>query len=275
MTAHRVPRLRNTLQLSSFKYKTRKGPDYRHGDQVSFMDIKDTFGIGSIRIGKWVNSEEKNLAANLIFDSLADLAYILALPPQAIGLRGNLNLAFGTGGSKGVQAHYAPNQRELALAKNAGAGALAHEFWHAFDHYIADKAFDIGDRSGPQQKILFASDCWLRSVNHFSHPLNERLLEIFDSTLLSDDGQDKHDYVSRSLIADKALGSNYFSQPTEMMARAFEAVVESCSGIENTYLVSGTARSENFGLYPDLNHRQIINDALQAYFRPLGDALSR
>ncbi|WP_321285263.1 CLCA_X family protein [uncultured Vibrio sp.] len=263
------------MQLTSFKYKTRKGPDYRHGDQVSFMDIKETFGIGSIRIGKWVNSEEKDLAANLIFDSLADLAYILALPPRAIGLRANLNLAFGTGGSKGVQAHYAPNQRELALAKNAGAGALAHEFWHAFDHYIAGKAFDIGDRSGPQQKILFASDCWLRSVNHFPHPLNERLLEVFDSTLLSGDGQDKHDYVSRSVIADKALGSNYFSQPTEMMARAFEAVVESCSGIENTYLVSGTTRSENFDLYPDLNHRQIINDALQAYFRPLGDALSR
>lgn len=242
---------------------------------MSFIDIKETFGIGSIRIGKWVSSEEKDLAANLIFDSLADLAYILALPPKAIGLRESLNLAFGTGGSKGVQAHYAPNQRELALAKNAGAGALAHEFWHAFDHYIAEKAFDIGDRSGPQRKILFASDCWLTNMNHLPHPLNERLLKIFDSTLLSDDDQDKHDYVSRSVIADKAMGSNYFSQPTEMMARAFEAVVESCSGIKNSYLVSGTTKQENIDLYPDINHRQVINNALQAYFRPLGDALSR
>ncbi len=75
------------MQLTSFKYKTRKGPDYRHGEQVSFIDIKETFGIGGIRIGKWVNTEEKDLAANLIFDSLADLAYLLALPPSAIGLR--------------------------------------------------------------------------------------------------------------------------------------------------------------------------------------------
>ncbi|EDP60690.1 CLCA_X family protein [Vibrio sp. AND4] len=262
------------MQLSSFKYKTRKGPDYRHGDQVSFIDIKETFGIGSIRVGKWVSNEEKDLAANLIFDSLADLAYILALPPSAIGLRGNLNLAFGTGGQKGVQAHYAPNQRELALAKNAGAGALAHEFWHAFDHYIADKAFDIGDRTGPQRSTIFASDCWLRNTEHFPHPLNERLLKIFDATLLSADGQDKHDYISRSVQADKATGLKYFSQPTEMMARAFESVIESCSGIENAYLVSGTIKPDTLPIYPDIAHRHAIHQAMQAYFRPLGDALS-
>ncbi|MDC0609801.1 hypothetical protein OAP63_03650 [Vibrio sp.] len=263
------------MQLINFKHKTRQGPDYRHGDQVSFIDIKQTFGIGGIRVGKWVNNEEKDLAANLIFDSLADLAYILALPPEAIGLRGNLNLAFGTGGRKGVQAHYAPNQRELALAKNAGAGALAHEFWHAFDHYIADKAFDIGDRSAPQKHILFASDCWLSNTKHLPHPLNERLLEIFDATLLSDDGQDKHDYVSRSVKADKAAGMAYFSQPTEMMARAFESVIESCSEIRNSYLVSGTTHRDNIVIYPDIDHRHLIFNALQAYFRPLGDALSR
>lgn len=263
------------MRLTSFKYKTRKGPDYRHGDQVSFVDIRETFGIGTIRIGKWVDAEEKNLAANLIFDSLADLAYILALPPRAIGLRGNLNLAFGSGGRKGVQAHYSPNLRELALAKNAGAGALAHEFWHAFDHYIADKAFDIGDRSGPQRRTIFASDCWLASTEHLPHPLNDRLLQIFDSTLLSRDGDDKHDYVSRSVKADRAMGSNYFSQPTEMMARAFEAVVETCSGIDNSYLVAGTSKPEHLDLYPDMAHRQIIYDALKAYFQPLGEALNR
>lgn len=263
------------MRLTNFKYKSRKGPDYRHGEQVSFVDIKQTFGIGGIRVGKWVDRDEKDLAANLIFDSLADLAFILALPPSAIGLRGNLNLAFGTGGRKGVQAHYAPNQRELALAKNAGAGALAHEFWHAFDHYIAEKAFDIGDRTGPQQQILFASDCWLKNKTHFAHPLNEKLLEVFDKTLLSDDGQAPHDYVSRSVKADRAMGSSYFSMPTEMMARAFEAVVESCSGIENSYLVSGTTKQDTFSLYPDIAHRHTIYLALQDYFRPLGEALSR
>ena len=59
-----------------------------------------------------------------------------------------------------------------------------------------------------------------------------------------------------------------------MMARAFESVVESCSGIENRYLVSGTTKPEHIKVYPDLEHRIKIHNALQAYFKPLGEALS-
>ena len=81
------------MQLTSFKYKTRQGPDYRHGDQVSFIDLKETFGIGGIRLGKWVNKEEHDLAPILLFDSLAALAFILDSPPYAIGIRAYLKLA--------------------------------------------------------------------------------------------------------------------------------------------------------------------------------------
>lgn len=262
------------MKLTRFKNKTRKGPNYRHGEQVSFLEIKQTFGLGNIRIGAWVNQEEKALAANLIFDSLADIAYFLALPPKAIGLRGRLNFAFGTGGQRGVQAHYSPLNRELALAKNAGAGALAHEFWHAFDHYISDKAFTNETTSNTTGKIRFASDCWLRNTKPIAHPLNERLIDIFNTTLLSEDHLDRHDYVARSVKADRALSRSYYSQPTEMMARAFESVVESCSGIDNAYLVSGTCKANALPLYPDLTHREQIHQTLLAYFKPLGLALT-
>jgi len=263
------------LKLTSFKYKTRKGPDYRHGEQMTFIEIKNTFNLGNIRIGKWVTREEKELAANVIFDSLADLAFILALPPEAIGLRGTLNLAFGTGGQMGVQAHYAPYRRELALAKNAGAGALAHEFWHAFDHYISDKAFEINTLINSQTLPLFSSDCWLKNKTIKPHPLNERLMAIFDSTLLSEDGLDKSDYVIKSVEADLALSKNYYAQPTEMMARAFESVIEYCADINNSYLVSGTLKNDALHLYPDLDHRHRIYEALLAYFKPLGMALTK
>lgn len=263
------------MKLTSFKYKTRKGPDYRHGEQMSFLDIKHTFGLGNIRVGSWVNKEEKALAANLVFDALADLAYILALPPEAIGLRGTLNLAFGAGGQQGVQAHYAPHLRELALAKNAGAGALAHEFWHAFDHYIADKAFDLNLSPHPNHRSLFATDYWLKNTPPISHTLNERLFNVFDVMLLSDNKQDKNDFVSRSVIADKALSRHYFSMPTEITARAFEAAIESCAEINNPYLVSGTTKTKHASVYPEHLHRHAIFNALQAYFKPLGMALTR
>ncbi len=260
--------------LKSRVYK-RVGPDYRFGEQVSFHDIKETFGLNHIRLGSWVEEDEKHKAANLIFDSLADLAFILKLPPQAIGLRQTLNLAFGSGGQQGVQAHYMPAGRELALAKNAGAGALAHEFWHAFDHYIAAKAFKAkgNGRSG----VTFATRCWLADVTGIKHPLNQRLEQVFATTFLTPDGTDSHAYVDRAVALDSQYGRQYFSKPTELMARAFEACIESHPEISNPYLVAETLNSSlaDSGGYPDLAHRQQIFSALIAYFEPLGEALGR
>ena len=98
-------------------------------------------------------------------------------------------------------------------------------------------------------------------------------MSVFDATLLSDNNLDKHDYVARSVIADKATSARYFSLPTEMMARAFEATIESCSDIENSYLVDGTTKPDMFPLYPDLKHRKEIYEALQGYFAPLGRSI--
>lgn len=250
----------------------RVGPDYRFGEQVSFHDIKQTFGLNHIRLGSWVEEDEKHKAANLIFDSLADLAFILKLPPIAIGLRQTLNLAFGSGGQQGVQAHYMPAGRELALAKNAGAGALAHEFWHAYDHYIAGKAFETRSRS-----TSFASNCWLADVAMIKHPLNQRLGQVFATTFLTPDGQDCHEYVDRAVALDTQYGRQYFSKPTELMARAFEACIESYPEISNPYLVDETVKSElaTAGGYPTLEHRCEIFNTLINYFEPLGIALDK
>ncbi|MDX1282881.1 CLCA_X family protein [Shewanella colwelliana] len=250
----------------------RSGPDYRLGEQVSFADIKHTFGINQIRIGGWVEEVEKHKAANLIFDALADLACILQCPPHALGLRQTLNLAFGTGGQQGVQAHYIPAHRELALAKNAGAGALAHEFWHAFDHYIAPKAFHIKPGGA-----AFASSAWLSDSQLIEHPLNRRLSQVFATTLLSADGEDCHEFVTRAVALDRHFGRQYFSKPTELMARAFEACIESYSDISNPYLVNETLDSKlaHAGGYPSEGHRVEIFSRLIDYFAPLGAALNR
>ncbi|MCB2381413.1 hypothetical protein KV201_04420 [Shewanella sp. SR1] len=251
---------------------TRHGPDYRFGEQVTFLDVKQTFGFSHVRVGRWVTRDESRLAADLVFDSLADLAFILKLPPLTLGLRETVSLAFGHGGQKGVQAHYAPATRELALAKNAGAGALAHEFWHAFDHYIAAKSFKSSSK-----RFQCASDLWLSDLPIIEHPLNARLSEIFKVTFLSSDGDEPHDYVRRAIAIDKKHSMRYFARPTEMMARAFEACIESYDDISNPYLVSGTRFSAmaKEGAYPDEAHRKVIFKALINYFEPLGMALSK
>ncbi|UJF22901.1 CLCA_X family protein [Shewanella sp. OMA3-2] len=288
--------------LNHHSHFERTGPDYRNGDSVSFLDIKHTFGLNHIRVGKWVNRAESALAANLIFDSLADLANILRVPPELIGLRGSLRFSFGYGGEKGVQAHYSPAYRELALAKNAGAGALAHEFWHAFDHYIADKMFideqlldpylsndslsNMRANTSLPPPFYCASDLWLANSALVAHPLNQQLSKLFEIIFLTNISSDPktalpHDYVRRSIALDKLQNSQYFSKPTEMMARAFEASIEMYSqinaGISNPYLVNSTINSPlaKHGAYPDALHCADIYQALMAYFEPLGIAFDK
>ncbi len=252
----------------------RHGPDYRFDEAASFSQIRDTFGFAAVRIGKWVTDEEAEKAANLLFDALADLAFILNVPPATLGLRQKLNLDFGIGGRPGVQAHYAPQTRTLALAKNAGAGALAHEFWHALDHHLADTAF-IDDGSVTTSAINFATDLWLKDRPLKRHPINEPLELLLREIFLQAQGTDANSFVTQAIALDKQINRYYFAMPTELGARAFEACIESSPEITNRFLVQGTLKQDEHtqAAYPTLDHRERILQRLRDYFRRLANYL--
>jgi hypothetical protein len=119
-----------------------------------------------------------------------------------------------------VAAHYIPATRQLALAKNAGAGSLAHEWFHAFDHYMGNKAFHNPVRNG------FASSAWLDSKKQKQHPLNVWLEHCFRTILLNESGTEPSDQFLCSQQADKKLKVLYYARPEELCARAFEAFIE-------------------------------------------------
>lgn len=245
----------------------RNGPSHRDGADVSFQDIRKLFNFSTITVGRWVTREEQQIAANLFFDALYDLATILNVNEQVISLNGSLSLAFGSGGQKHSSAHYHSAKRQLALAKNAGAGALAHEWFHAFDHYIAPRMFNgIGSGS-------FASQAWLDNELLNDHPLNKRLSNCFSLIFL--DRNRPNDYFVRSVEADRALKMYYYAMPQEMAARAFEACIQDHE-IKNAFLVQGTKKSTEarLGIYPHGNLRIALNKALMLYFYQLGVAIS-
>ncbi|SHH29989.1 hypothetical protein SAMN05216361_4245 [Marisediminitalea aggregata] len=247
----------------------RNGQSHRDGADVSFHDIRRMFGFQSITIGRWVTAKEQQIAANLFFDALYDLIDILQINEQVVSLNGSLSLAFGTGGQKNANAHYHPAKRQLALAKNAGGGALAHEWFHAFDHYISQK-FLV--RPHP---TAFASQGWLDDADLVDHPLNHKLAACFQILFLSADGHSPNEYVLRSVEADKALKCFYFATPQELAARAFEACIQDQT-IKNVFLVQGTKMSAEarLGIYPHGTLRSQLNDAFRVYFYQLGMALS-
>ena len=237
---------------------------------VSFVTVRRRFDFRSIEVGRWVTAQERDRAAGRFYQALCDLMTILRGPELLISLRGTLGLQYGIGGRLGVAAHYIPATRQLALAKNAGAGSLAHEWFHAFDHYMGGKAYRSDGQAG------FASSAWLDSTVPKPHPLNDRLNACFQAVLLTEDGAAPSAFFQASQAADQHLKVLYYARPEELCARAFEAFIED-SQPRNRFLVSGTVHSDEAkaGLYPQGDHRQRITDAFQCYFAALGAALYR
>jgi hypothetical protein len=177
-------------------------------------------------------------------------------------------LAFGTGGRKHSCAHYESSRKRLALAKNAGGGALAHEWFHAFDHYICTKLFrdaHLGD---------FASQLWLNDYEMLPHPLNSKLNTCFETIFLEQHKTGANTYVLTSANVDKSMKTYYYARPEELAARAFEAFIED-QELRNAFLVQGSIKSPEvmLGIYPKEHHRQILGQNFVDYFRYLGQAI--
>lgn len=92
--------------------------------------------------GNWLGEDERQKHLDLAYDSLADLADLLGVEHEDVSLNGTLALAFGSrgrGGAGAASAHYEPTRQVINLTKMNGAGCLAHEWAHGFDHFIAQK----------------------------------------------------------------------------------------------------------------------------------------
>lgn len=129
------------LPLSEMR---REGAQRRKpGQDITSKRLMDEFGFRGVNYGNWVNDAERQAFTNNAYDALYDLAEILNVPPKALSLNGMLGLAFGAQGRGGIfAAHFVPGVNEINLTKTKGAGALAHEFGHALDHYFAVQAGD-------------------------------------------------------------------------------------------------------------------------------------
>lgn len=117
--------------------RARTGPERRTGN-VTGQDFKDTFGFRGVEFGEWNNQDERQSLMNNAWDGLMDLAEVMNVEPKALGLNGDLALAFGARGYglNSARAHYELDRAVINLTKEKGAGSLAHEWFHALDHYF-------------------------------------------------------------------------------------------------------------------------------------------
>ncbi len=115
----------------------REGPVRREGN-VTGQNFVDTYGFRGVEFGNWENQGDRQRLMNHAYDALGDLAEVLKIPPRALSLDGDLALAFGARGHglNGTRAHYERDYGVINLTKMKGAGSLAHEWFHALDHYL-------------------------------------------------------------------------------------------------------------------------------------------
>lgn len=119
----------------------RVGQNHRDGKDVTPEQFIEAFGFRGVEFGNWVKQgaggRERQGMLNDAYDAFMDLAGILNIPPKALSLEGKLGIGFGSRGSGKASAHYEPDLVVINMTKTKGAGALAHEWFHALDNYFA------------------------------------------------------------------------------------------------------------------------------------------
>ncbi|HSX21492.1 MAG TPA: PLxRFG domain-containing protein [Gaiellaceae bacterium] len=118
----------------------RTGNDYRGGKDVAAEDFRKAFGFRGVEFGNWTDQKDRQASINHAYDALHDMADALGIPPQAIGLNGQLGMAFGARGKGSAAAHYEPTRTVINLTKTSGAGSVAHEWAHALDDFFGKQS---------------------------------------------------------------------------------------------------------------------------------------
>lgn len=133
-----------TTRKKSAAAWSRKLPDtlQRKGPEVEFAtkpeDVVTMFGLKGMQFGHYCTEQYAKEHIEHVSEALHDVARILGIPPEYIGLGGRLGLAIGARGSGNALAHYEPSTQVINLTRDNGVGALCHEWGHALDHFLYD-----------------------------------------------------------------------------------------------------------------------------------------
>lgn len=232
-----IPELRRILN------EERIGRDYRQGVNITPEAFSDAFGFKGVEFGNWVEQARRQDDLNNAFDALMDLAKVTDLPPKALSLNGELSLAFGARGSGGANpaaAHYEPSHLVINLTKNQGAGSLAHEWWHALDHYFSRE-------NG--QALGFITEVIPKGATAIERASSEAAIrpEVFKAFSDVVQAIDQSIFARRSGLLDLKRTKDYWSTRIELSARAFESYVVTRlneEGFSNDYLANIVSQAQ-------------------------------
>jgi hypothetical protein len=255
----KLAELKKTPKMRRPENRSRVGEPRIEG-QVTPEIFSNTFGFRGVEFGNWVEQGKRQKDLNEAYDGLLDLADALDIPPKAISLNGELGLAFGARGvgGSGFAAHYEPGSIAINLTKKAGAGSLAHEWFHALDNYFSR----MGGKSGYTTELPR-----YKRVDGVRPEMRKAFIDVMDAI-------DKTGIKKRSETLDKRKSKGYWATNLEMAARSFERYIidklES-SDQQNDYLANIVSEdvwgdtSDTYP-YPTNSEAKVINQAFDEFF---------
>lgn len=246
--------------------------------QEGFKKVKNVTGDDYIKafafyggeFGNWLAHGERQANLDLGFNAFENLARALGIGNETVSLGGKLSIAFGSrgkGGANAALAHYESGFNVINLTKMKGAGSLAHEWGHAFDHYIA-KVERLSDK--------FATERY--GWSDTSSEIGLAVKKVVE-TMRKDAYGVSTRFLSDSVAFDKLYAktdNGYWKSEIEMFARAFACYVEDKlaeQGIRDDYLCGhaescvSEANGKTLYAYPRGEERKRINAALDELVR--------
>lgn len=181
-----------------------------------------------------------------------------------------LAIAFGSRGKGGALAHYEPGRKVINLTKLKGAGCLAHEFGHAFDHYLFGLCGYTGGLVGVNEPFLsyVAKPSEYDRVEHKAPEITNAMAQV-TKAMRYKNACTRTMFYQSALALDKSRKRPYYSSIIEMFARCFESYIEDKLheyGMQSQYLVHSTRNNSIYGdlaPYPTGEERMAINQAIE------------
>lgn len=221
--------------------------------------LKKTFDFRYVNVDINLDEKQEQDMLDVSYDTFRQLAMLLNIPMNAIGLGRNLTLNIGlmrmdltTG------ACYSPQYRALNFKGLESFKHIAHEWFHAFDHYL-NYAHDNMNAKG-----LFSKDCY-NETTHYGIPAQDNIAAVIKAI-------DGTPYYSRSAgVAKASRYGKYWTSNCELLARAFEVYIKNLMekhDINNSHLVS------LFPNNPYPNYSDPKDMPIQDAFKVLFDSLT-
>ncbi len=115
--------------------------------KVTGEALREDFGLRGVEFGNWLDDDDAAAHLHNAYGAFVDLADLMGIDRQTLAHQHQLGLAFGARGKGHASAHYEPSKVVINLTATKGAGTLAHEFAHFFDHMMTARV-SVDAKSG-------------------------------------------------------------------------------------------------------------------------------